>query len=54
MKCYGIWLGSLGNNPKIFAGIKFSDGPIKCLGIYIGKDRNMCKHKNWDLKVNDP
>ena len=53
MKSHGIWLGNLVDNPKIFAGIKFSDGPIKCFGIYIGKDKNMCKQKNWDLKIND-
>ena len=52
MKSHGIWLGSLVDNPEIFEGIKFSDGLIKCLGIYIGKDKNMCKQKNWDLKIN--
>ena len=46
MKSHGIWLRSIFDNPKIFAGIEFSDGYIKCLGIYIGKDKNMCKQKN--------
>ena len=45
MKSHRIWLGSLVDNPKIFPGIQFNDRPIKCLGIYIGKDKNMCKQK---------
>ena len=54
MKSHGIWLRSPVDNPKSFAGIKFSDVPIKCfvvyigicLGIYIEKYRKISPSKN--------
>ena len=54
VKCEGIWLGPLkGNNHILFEGIKFSNGPLQCLGIYIGTDKDMCKKKNWENKLHE-
>ena len=50
-KCEGLWLGSLSNNPKIFQNIKFNDGPIKCLGLYIDRNMENCHTLNWDKKL---
>ena len=50
-KCEGIWLGTLKNMPDTYAGIKFSNEPIKCLGIFFGHDKHGCYEKNWTDKV---
>ena len=53
-KCQGIWLGPLkGNNHILFEGIKFSNGPLRCLGIYISTDKDMCEKKNWENKLHE-
>ena len=52
-KTHGIWLGSLSDNPLLYEGLHFTGEPIKCLGIYIGKNKKLCHSKNWDLKIND-
>ena len=52
-KCQGIWLGSLKDRIKIFEGIKFNSDPLKCLGIYIGTDKDACEKKNWEYKIQD-
>ena len=31
--------------------IKFSTNPFKCLGIYIGHDKNRCEELNWQGKM---
>ena len=33
-------------------GIKFTNDAIKCLGIYIGHNKQECHHKNWTEKIN--
>ena len=53
-KCEGIWLGPLkGNNHTLFGGIKFSNGPLQCLGIYISTDKDMCKKKIWENELHE-
>ena len=52
-KCAGIWLGSFKNNPDIYSGIRFTNHPIKCLGIYIGMDYKACKDLNWGKKLKE-
>ena len=50
-KCNGLWLGPLKNNPQCVEGITFSSNPIKCLGIYIGTDKENCNTLNWNKKI---
>ena len=38
-KTEGIWLGGSRENPEYYQGIKFTNGPVRCLGIYIGHDK---------------
>ena len=49
----GIWLGSFKNNPDIYSGIRFTNHPIKCLGIYIGTDYKACEDLNWGIKLKE-
>ena len=51
-KTEGLLLGNLAQS-KITSceNIKFSDSPIKCLGIYIGKDKQSCETLNWSGKL---
>ena len=41
-------LGSLRNSEHTLYGISFTDKPIKCLGIYIGHNKDACYTKNWE------
>ena len=50
-KCKGIWLGNLKNDDEHeMYGISFTNEPVKCLGIFIGHNKEECHNKNW----NDP
>ena len=51
-KCEGLWLGKnkgLQNNCKMF-GIKWPN-QFRCLGIYLGHDKELNAIKNWDEKI---
>ena len=50
-KTEGIWLGTDKNNPDMMYGIKFNRGPVRCLGIYVGHDKQACYKKNWIDKL---
>ena len=52
-KSEGLWLGTLKLNKLYFEGISFSEGPTKCLGIYVGTNIENCSSLNWEKKVND-
>ena len=47
-KSLGILLGLLYLNPLIFEGISFTNEPIRCLGIYVAKNKTVCLEKNWE------
>ena len=49
-KTEGIWLGHDRNNPDMY-GIKFTNGPVRCLGIYVGHNKEECYKKNWIDKL---
>ena len=51
-KTEGIWLGAFKENPEYYQGIKFTNGPVRCLGIYIGHDKEGCFNENWLKKIN--
>ena len=52
-KTEGIWLGQQKERQRNcnVAGIKWPTGPVRCLGIYIGNDKNECNKLNWDKKL---
>ena len=51
-KVEGIWLGSLKNTmPANFAGIKWTDEAVRCLGIYLGHNKTQCMIMNWENKL---
>ena len=52
-KCEGLWLRNLKNrqtNCKL-KGIKWPTIPIKCLGIYVGHNKDECDRLNWTNKI---
>ena len=52
-KCEGFWLGKdkgLQNNCKLF-GIKWPK-QIRCLGVYLGHNKDLNTKSNWDEKIN--
>ncbi len=51
-KTEGIWLGANKQLPKSVHGIVFTDRPLKCLGLYVGHDKDECYKKNWIDKLN--
>ena len=51
-KTEGTWLGPYKDYPEHFEGIFFSKRPIRCLGIYIGHDKEGCYRENWLRKIN--
>ena len=51
-KTEGLLLGPLKHsNIKSYNNIEFKDSPIKCLGIYIGHDKERWEESNWDSKI---
>jgi len=51
-KVEGVWMGPLKHRmPNDYGGIKWTDGPVRCLGIYLGHDKHECDVKNWYEKL---
>ena len=45
-KTEGIWIGALKNSVDKIEGIRWTDRPVKALGIYFGHDRLKCEKLN--------
>ena len=53
-KCEGLWVGNFAlrqNNCNV-GNIRWPMTPIKCLGIYVGHNKDECERLNWYSKVN--
>ena len=51
-KTKGIWLGPLKDlGIRVMNDITFTGNPIKCLGIYIGHNKEKCYYYNWVKKI---
>ena len=51
-KTRGIWLGNFKDlGIRKFHGITWTGKPVKCLGIYIGHNKEQCNKLNWDKKI---
>ena len=51
-KTKGIWLGALKElGLRIYSGIQFTGNPVKCLGLYIGHNKEKCYKLNWVKKL---
>jgi hypothetical protein len=50
-KSEGMWLGKYREYPSEMCEIRFKKEPIRCLGIYIGHDKNKCNAKNWTDRI---
>lgn len=51
-KTKGIWLGPLKElGIRVHENITFTGNPVKCLGIYIGHNKNKCYTYNWTQRI---
>ena len=51
-KTRGIWLGPLKDHGyRLFESIKWTGNPVKCLGIYIGHNKEQCFKLNWTKRI---
>ncbi len=51
-KTEGILLGPLKNSIPEYETIKFTNGAVRCLGVYVGHNKLECDEKNWTEKIN--
>ena len=51
-KTEGILLGPLKDTINEIHGIKFTNKAVRCLGIYVGHDKNECHDRNWTDRIN--
>jgi exonuclease III len=51
-KCKGIWLGPLKNSANEYCNITFTNDAVKCLGVYVGHNKEECYNKNFIDKCN--
>ncbi|VDI81457.1 blast:Transposon TX1 uncharacterized 149 kDa protein [Mytilus galloprovincialis] len=49
-KTEGIWIGKLKNCKDKVDNIKFTDKPVKVLGLYFGTNKAECAKLNWENK----
>ena len=49
-KTEGMWLGK-NKPPNLNKEITWTEGPVKCLGLYFGKDKNIIESLNWNTKI---
>ena len=50
-KTEGLWIGKLKHCKDKVGGIKWTDKPVKTLGIYFGHDIEECEKLNWENKI---
>ena len=50
-KTGGIWVGKLKHSKDKIEGIKWSEKPIKALGVYFGNNKEECEKLNWENKI---
>ena len=50
-KTEGLWIGKLKHCKDKVGGIKWTDKPVKTLGIYFGHDKEECERLNWENKI---
>lgn len=50
-KTEGLWIGKLKHCKDKIGGIKWTNEPVKALGIYFGHNKNECEKLNWEGKI---
>ncbi len=50
-KSEGILLGPLKNTLNSFKGVYFTNEAVRCLGIYVGHNKDSCFENNWTKKL---
>jgi hypothetical protein len=49
-KTEGNWVGKVKHSKDQIKGIKWSEKPIKALGVYFGNNKEECEKLNWEIK----
>ena len=44
-------MGQLKNCKDKIGGIKWTENPVKVLGLYFGNNKAQCEYLNWDKKI---
>jgi hypothetical protein len=52
-KTEGIWIGKLKNCKDKIRGIKWTQNPVKALGIFFGHNKEECQKLNWEKKIEE-
>ena len=52
-KTEGIWIGKLKNCKDKIGGIKWTQNPVKALGIFFGHNQEECQKLNWEKKIEE-
>ena len=52
-KTEGIWIGKLKNCKDKIRGIKWTQNPVKALGIFFGHDKEECQKLNWEKRIEE-
>ncbi len=50
-KTEGILLGPLKDSTDSFENVNFTNDAVRCLGIYVGHDKEKCHENNWLKKL---
>ncbi len=50
-KTEGVLLGPLKGTLKSYSGVSFTEEPVRCLGVYVGHNKQECFYKNWTEKL---
>ena len=52
-KTEGIWIGKLKNCKDKIRGIKWTQNPVKALGIFFGHNKEECQKLNWEKRIEE-
>jgi hypothetical protein len=50
-KAEGVWIGKHEHSKDKIEGFKWSEKPIKALGVYFGNNKEDCEQLNWEHKI---
>lgn len=50
-KTEGIWLGKFKENNLNYMDVNWTNEPVRCLGVYIGHNKERCYNLNWTRRL---
>jgi len=52
-KTEGIWIDKLKKTKVKIGGIKWTQNPVRALGIFFGHNKEQCQNLNWEKKIEE-